>query len=229
LHPCNTVVKKNGPLRRNGSAWPDCRCGWQSDDADPCHKESQAIPLLRLGVISGWRSPARKGMRVPAGDIEGLVLDRLRMFFSSRTDIGDALAQSLVRDIVERVIVAADRIEIRIERAQVATALQAGERGQRPDLDPVVLSIEAKLRHAGKGKRLVIGNDARADVNEGLVELIKEAFAIRNQFLSGSDDSIEAMSGRLGMTKCRLTHSFDFLTSRRKLSALYSQVDIPLS
>ena len=31
--------------------------------------ESQAIPLLRLGVASGWRSPAKaqKGMRVPAG------------------------------------------------------------------------------------------------------------------------------------------------------------------
>ena len=43
------------------------------------------------------------------------------------------------------------------------------------------------------------------DFNAGLVELIKEAFAIRSQFLSGSDDSIEAMSGRLGMNKCRLT------------------------
>jgi hypothetical protein len=39
----------------------------------------------------------------------------------------------------------------------------------------------------------------------GLVELIKEAFAIRNQLLSGSDDSIEAITGHLGMNKCRLT------------------------
>ena len=30
-------------------------------------------------------------MRVPAGDVEALVLDRLKAFFSSRTDIGDAL------------------------------------------------------------------------------------------------------------------------------------------
>src|ERR1700731_2071311 len=35
--------------------------------------------------------------------------------------------------------------------------------------------------------------------------MIKEAFAIRNQLLSGSHDSIEAMSGRLGMNKGRLT------------------------
>jgi hypothetical protein len=58
---------------------------------------------------------------------------------------------------------------------------------------------------ARPGKRLVIGNGAETEVNAGLVELIKEAFAIRNQFLSGSHDSIEAMSGRLGMKKGRLT------------------------
>ena len=67
--------------------------------------------------------------------------------------------------------------------AKIAAALQVGERGQRPDLDPVVLSIEAKVRRAGKGKRFVIGNDAETEVNAGLVELIKEAFAIRNQLL----------------------------------------------
>jgi hypothetical protein len=36
--------------------------------------------------------PQPAGMRVPAGDIEGLVLDQLRAFFASRTDVGDALA-----------------------------------------------------------------------------------------------------------------------------------------
>ena len=113
--------------------------------------------------------------------------------------------KSLVQEIVDRITVAADRIEIQLSRAKIAAALQVGERGQRPDLDPVVLSIEAKVRRAGKGKRLVIENGAEAEVNAGLVELIKEAFAIRNQFLSGSDDSIESMSGRLGMNKGRLT------------------------
>jgi site-specific DNA recombinase len=31
-------------------------------------------------------------MRVPAGDVEGLVLDRLKAFFSSRIEVSDALA-----------------------------------------------------------------------------------------------------------------------------------------
>jgi site-specific DNA recombinase len=91
-----------------------------------------------------------------------------------------------------------------MSRAKIAAALEASVRDE-PNLDPVVLSIEAKLRRAGKGKRLIIANGANAEVNQGLVELIKEAFAIRNQLLSGSDDSIEAMSARLGMNKFRLT------------------------
>jgi hypothetical protein len=112
--------------------------------------------------------------------------------------------KSLFRDIVEQITVAADRIEIRLSRTKVAAALEAEGASQRPDLDPLVLSIEAKLRRAGKGKRLVIPNGAEAEVNAGLVELIKDAFTIRIQLLSGSEDSIEAMSGRLGMNKCRL-------------------------
>jgi site-specific DNA recombinase len=190
---------------------------------------------VSASLLAGDHPQAQKGMRVPAGDIEALVLDRLRAFFSSRTDIGDALTpldlearafdaalrnaftlskrwlamppverKSLVLDIVERVTVAADRIDIWLNRAKIAAPLEAGE-SQRPDLDPVVLSIDAKLRRGGKGKRLVIENGAEAEVDAGLVELIKDACTIRIQFLSGSDASIEAMSGRLGMNKCRLT------------------------
>jgi hypothetical protein len=71
---------------------------------------------------------------------------------------------------------------------------------------PIAFVEPSKLQRTGKGKRLVIANGAEAEVNPGLVELIKEAFTIRIQLLSGSDDSsIEAMSGSLRMNKCRLT------------------------
>ena len=169
------------------------------------------------------------------------MLDRLRAFFSSRTDIGDALTpldlearpldaalrnactlskrwlamppvemKSLVLDIVERVTIAANRIDIWLNHAKIAAALEAGGGSQRPDIDPITidpitLSIEAKLRRGGKGKRLVIANGAEAEVNAGLTAIIAEAFAIRNQLLSGSDASIEAMTERLGMGKGHLT------------------------
>jgi hypothetical protein len=89
---------------------------------------------------------------------------------------------------------AANRIDIWLNRAKIAAALEAGGRSQRPYLDPVVLSIEAKLRRAGKGKRLVIANGAEAEVNAGLVELIKDAFTIR---IRNSTDGWAARSMRV--------------------------------
>jgi site-specific DNA recombinase len=50
-----------------------------------------------------------------------------------------------------------------------------------------------------------VANGAKAEVNEGLVELIKESFAIRTQLLSELDDSIEAMTERLEAGRGRLT------------------------
>jgi hypothetical protein len=119
-------------------------------------------------------------LRVSAGDIEALVRDRLRALLSSRTDVSETLApldldayaleaalrklserwlamppvelKSLVQEIVDRITVAADRIEIQLSRAKMAAALQVGERGQRPDLDPVVLSIEAKVTARRQGQ-----------------------------------------------------------------------------
>ena len=43
-------------------------------------------------LVTGIRSKQLKGRRIPAGDIEGLVLDRLRAFFASETEVADAIA-----------------------------------------------------------------------------------------------------------------------------------------
>jgi site-specific DNA recombinase len=47
---------------------------------------------VSASLLAGDHLQAQKGMRVPAGDIEGLVLDRLRALFSSRIEVSDALA-----------------------------------------------------------------------------------------------------------------------------------------
>jgi site-specific DNA recombinase len=47
---------------------------------------------VSASLLAGDHPQAQKGMRVPAGDIEALVLDRLRAFFSSRIEVSDALA-----------------------------------------------------------------------------------------------------------------------------------------
>jgi site-specific DNA recombinase len=47
---------------------------------------------VSASLLACERPQAKQGMRIPAGDIEGLVLDRLRALVSSRIDIGDTLA-----------------------------------------------------------------------------------------------------------------------------------------
>jgi site-specific DNA recombinase len=47
---------------------------------------------VSTALIIGSHSEHPKGRRIPAGDIEGLVLDRLRAFFASDAEISDATA-----------------------------------------------------------------------------------------------------------------------------------------
>jgi hypothetical protein len=132
----------------------------------------KAIAIMRRSCSDSLLT-ASQGDRVFGSD--RLVLDRLRAFFSSRIDVGDAIApldfdareldaalrnalklserwlaappveiKSLVRDIVEQITVAADRIEIWLSQATIAAVLESGGRSERTDLDPIVLLIEAR-------------------------------------------------------------------------------------
>ena len=47
---------------------------------------------VSTGLISGTRSDHTKGWRIPAGDVEMLVLDRLRAFFASESHLGEVLS-----------------------------------------------------------------------------------------------------------------------------------------
>jgi site-specific DNA recombinase len=94
---------------------------------------------------------APNAMRVPAGEVEGLVLDRMRQLMASRKDIADALAafglkareldvalrravelsqqwltmplrdmRALTRQVISRVSLSPDRIEVAIGAAHLA-------------------------------------------------------------------------------------------------------------
>ena len=58
-------------------------------------------------LITGSRGEHLNGRRIPAGDIEGLVLDRLRELFASDREVGDViaplgLAASMQRAVLDR-------------------------------------------------------------------------------------------------------------------------------
>ena len=155
---------------------------------------------VSASLLADDRPATQRGMRVPAGDVEGLVLDRLRRFFSSRTDISTALAPldldasgldaalsraselsrrwlamppieiaTLVRQIVERTRVNADGITLHLNRGNLAVALIGDGGSARADADPILLLIEARLKRAGKGKRLIIEGGDGAEINPDLV------------------------------------------------------------
>ena len=171
-------------------------------------------------------SPA---MRIPAGDVEGLVLDRLRAFFSSTSAIANSLSslgldahdletilckattlsrgwlemspielRELVRGHVERVTVYGEKIEISLNRGKIARAMGAAEKIHRNHSEPLLLVVEASLRRAGKGKRLVIESGDEPEIDQNLVALIREDFSHRTLLLIGPDDSVEATIKQLG-------------------------------
>ena len=203
-------------------------------------------------LVTGIRSEQLKGRRIPAGDIEGLVQDRLRAFFASEADVADGLAtldldastqrlvlqrsahlavrwrtiasveiRELVRSVIEAVSVEDARIVLRLNRQAVASRLVPDASSMVAsgvsEAEPIVLSIDATLRRAGKGVRLVLGDGTANTVEGGLVKMINEAFAIRRKLLSGSDTTIDAMAQRAGVKR-------DYLSSLFRLSYLSPKI-----
>lgn len=162
-------------------------------------------------LITGTRSDHAKGWRIPAGDIEGLVIDRLRAFFASDRDLGEALScfnldasavrstmmkasqfvegwtslppiklRELVRSVVENIKVHNDRVIASLRRTEVATFLLGDGCNVSTDgpSGAIDLTIEAKLRRAGKGIRLVVGGGIAEKPDGQMVALLRVAHAV---------------------------------------------------
>jgi len=197
-------------------------------------------------LISGTRSDHAKGWRIPAGDIEVLVLDRLRAFLASERDIGEALSRfdldasavrsammkasqlvegwanlppiklrELVRTVVETITVDDDRVVASLKPAEVATILLGDMCYIREAHQPgmIELTIDAKLRRAGKGIRLVVGGGVAAKPDAQMIALLRDAHATREALMSGRDETIDAMSRRLGIDR-------DILSAQMRLTYL---------
>lgn len=200
---------------------------------------------VSTGTVSGTRSDHTKGWRIPAGDVEMLVLDRIRSFLASERAVGEALSQfdldasairsamataiqlvegwanlsqirlrELVRTVVGAVAVDDEMVLASLKPTAVASVL-LGDRCNLPEArqpGAIELTIEAKLRRAGKGIRLVVGGGLAEKPDGQIVALLRDAHATREALLSGRDETIDAMSQRLGINRdilsahMRLTH-----------------------
>ncbi|MGD9668547.1 MAG: recombinase family protein [Hyphomicrobiaceae bacterium] len=197
-------------------------------------------------LISGARSNHAKGWRIPAGDIEGLVLDRIRTFLASDRDLGEALScfdldasavrsamsnarqrvegwtslppiklRELVRSVVETITVDDERVVASLKPTAVAMVLlddrcNVPEARQPGDIE---LTIDAKLRRAGKGIRLVVGEGVAVKPDGQMLALLRDAHATRDALMSGRDETIDAMALRLGTKR-------DILSAQMRLTYL---------
>jgi DNA invertase Pin-like site-specific DNA recombinase len=175
-------------------------------------------------------------MRVPASEVEGFVLDRVRTLLASRKEIADALVKlelkageleaalkraaefsqqwpvmppetirDIVRQAVARVTLAPDQIEIAIDTLQLAGAL--GMKGKNESaLDrSIVLAVPAELRRSGQGKRMVIGDPLQRSPDASLVQVLQEAFSVRDKMLSGTTETLNEITSSITKSKGRLT------------------------
>ncbi len=127
--------------------------------------------------------------------------------------------RKLIDVIVKRIEVGVEAIRIFVSRRGLLCALDL-DRGREllselPLDDLTVLEVICHLARVGKGMRIVIGDSAhrQPEVDHALTRLLGEAFRLRDELLSGCDDSIEAMSDRLSLAK-------GYLTTRIRLTYL---------
>jgi hypothetical protein len=173
--------------------------------------------------------------RIPAGEVEALVLNRLHELLGSRMELTTTLAgldlsaQELDAVLmtaangarmwtsmppvdrcafvrsVLRTVTVADD-QITLE---IAPAGLAGALGvavsNAPVIECVPLTIAASLTRCGKGKCIVLHNGVRTEINPGLVTLLQHAFSARETLLAETDESLNAIEARLGTSKGRMT------------------------
>ena len=201
-------------------------------------------------LISGTRSDHPKGWRIPAGDIEGLVLDRIRAFFASERDVCEALScfdldalaarsamtkasqlvkgwtslppiklRELVRSVVESVAVHDDIVIVSLKRTEVATVL-LGDGCNLPEArqpGAIELAIDARLRRAGKGIRLVVGGGVAEKPDGQMLALLRQSLATRDALMLGRDKTIDSMAQRLSIKR-------DTLSAHMRLTYLAPEI-----
>lgn len=182
-------------------------------------------------LITGPRSAAPRGRRIPAGDIEVLVGNSIKDFFASDMrvfaelsgggfegitkqqllsrasdltrdwDHGPATERKLlIRRIVHKVVVHPEHIEVALDRSRVLDELTppgTPEARTHNGSDPVVLKVDAVLKRAGQGMRLVVRDAASPAPNTTLINLFVKAFDIRDKIFNGTGESIEASARRI--------------------------------
>lgn len=191
-------------------------------------------------LITGARSAAPRGRRVPANDLEQLVVgwvlrlltDEAALFAALRPIVPDALerrrllerASRLARDwptlaaaevrrnlrgLLARVVLHADRIELHVLPARLPQLLSDEPSRARHDTiadepagSPLILSVPASLRRAGKEMAMVLGAEPATDptVDSAMLRLILRARALWDKVQCGEVAGLGELATKEGVS-----------------------------
>ncbi len=112
--------------------------------------------------------------------------------------------RGIIRTFVRQVVIQPEHIDVEIDRSQVFDALTQPEKPQtrrRGQIDggqeTFVLKVDAVLKRAGQGMRLVVRDAAAQAPNTTLINLFVKAFDVREKILNSTGESIEASARRI--------------------------------
>jgi DNA invertase Pin-like site-specific DNA recombinase len=194
--------------------------GPRSHHAKGWHIPAGDIEVLVLDRLSAFFASERDlGAVLSRFDLDASAVRSMMMKASQLVEGWASLSpiklRDLVRTVVETITVDDERVVALLKPAELATIL-LGEKCNIPEArqpGAIELRIDAKLHRAGKGIRLVVGGGVVEKPDGHMVALLRDAHATREALLSGRDETIDAMSQRLGVNR-------DNLSARMRLTYL---------
>jgi hypothetical protein len=108
-----------------------------------------------------------------------------------------------------------EKVIVSLKRKEMASVL-LGDTFNLPTItgpETFELHIEAKLRRAGKGIRLVVGGGVAEKLDGQMAALMRDAHATREALMTGRDATIDAMAQRFGIKR-------DYLSMHMRLTYL---------
>ena len=192
-------------------------------------------------LITGSRDAAPSGRRVPAGDLERLVAERVRRFLASEAEVFAALRpaapeaaeqrrlldraarlargwpelppselRTVLRALLARVELHPGRVDLHLLPCRLLRLLRdEADRIARPPVpdaeaaaSPLILSVPAGLRRAGREMALVVGAEPGAPPapDPALLRLVLKARALWDTLLRGGVAGLGELAAREGMS-----------------------------
>ena len=149
------------------------------------------------------------------GDVQhqqSLVEGAKKLAKSLLTSVDDARRNTL-RLIIQRIQVHDDRIDIFLHTTEMLmlfeNASEYPKTAEANEMAPVKLTIVARLRRTGVGKRFVMGNGSNTkSADPGLLRLIARAHAIRDRLLADTSLTFKEIATEEGVSRSYATRLF---------------------